>query len=781
MFGQRKKKKEKRVRDHRTILEKLEHGFTEEELQEASQDTSTDDEERFRLPEIVTAFTSARLSDASLSPLTEDHSIVDQRRNELKERIESLDNDIDNYDEAQPQANQQQGETSYSLMRQRFLNGPQSSTQPPVQTQPAKQKPSLGLYPAYVTGEIEYPPRRLGKRYFSTQTYDHPNIESPYSTSPEPSIGPGDRAVEEYLQAQYIGEMQDRLSHHNLGTDTESDDSRQRYTTRHTTKYPPESTNNRDQQTEVISRPMETGDFTEERTEELAVASSDDDGQEANTSFKPIMDADDLFGDTYDLSNPRLSEIMRDHAEVFSDLMLSDDSADDDMRPPPSLFASSASVLAEVSKRRHEARRNISAWDGRDATPEVLRQQEVAETEGRSVIERLDKTNSLGMDSLSSDYSGLLPPDEFSPPMRPDNLARVSEDRRQGGAGVIARPMRLTNRAQAANGRIDGGARPPTTPRTFLTRDTKNSPTHRVLRHVTPYDSESEIGGSRRNRPQSGAGGSASTRSRHSTRASAMAAAAAAATSTPVVPDRRNARGTAEFASASTASGSTNHENNAHGLGSLLNDSTPGIEAARAQNQQGGSPHKPISRVLQTPRFSPLRGRNAWNSPMSSNGPYVPFQEPTVDVTLLPRYPEVDLERRSMLDDDILSHADSLSILSRSDLVPTIKYSTSRESGETSQTSLPQLRIDLSATRQDAQPIVMAGDSAESLNQRAKAYEQQYDRIREKPTLDDVFELLKEAMTKGDSQQSTGPAKSEFSLEAIAQLIRQHSAPANLS
>ncbi|ORX74328.1 hypothetical protein DL89DRAFT_14047 [Linderina pennispora] len=216
--GQRKKKKKKvrRERNHRTILDRIENGFTEQELQEASQDTSTDSEERFNMHGIMTAFTSARLSDASLSPLTEDQSIVEQRRNELQQRIESLDNDIDNdIDNDDWQRQQQHQQVSYSQLRQRFLNGPQSSSvQSPVV---AQDIPTGSPYPMYAGLEIEYPARRLGKRYFSTQTYDHPNIESPYSSSAESSMGPADRAIEEYWQAQQAAEMQDKLSHHNPG------------------------------------------------------------------------------------------------------------------------------------------------------------------------------------------------------------------------------------------------------------------------------------------------------------------------------------------------------------------------------------------------------------------------------------------------------------------------------------------------------------------------------------------------------------------------------------
>ncbi|KAJ2475045.1 hypothetical protein IWW47_006579, partial [Coemansia sp. RSA 2052] len=240
--------------------------------------------------------------------------------------------------------------------------------------------------------------------------------------------------------------------------------------------------------------------------------------------FNPIEDADELFGDHFtnsSSSNPDFSDIMRDHERVFSDLFdssSSDSENDKEAGPhdsteaPASLFASSSSIVAEISRRQAHARGvtmkkkgKLSTWDGREATPDAMRRQErMFGVHTRNPIEMQGKVNSLGLEDHASDVSGLLPESEHSPRSRREvespparrvrsntgvSLAQLGRNYRppppQLSAAVSAFPM-TPQSAPLQNGAFD--APPPTTPTTFISRDTRHGPSTRVLHQVPPFD-----------------------------------------------------------------------------------------------------------------------------------------------------------------------------------------------------------------------------------------------------------------------------------------------------
>ncbi|KAI8320572.1 hypothetical protein GQ54DRAFT_211178 [Martensiomyces pterosporus] len=426
--------------------------------------------------------------------------------------------------------------------------------------------------------------------------------------------------------------------------------------------------------------------------------------------------ADEMFGERYPhSSNPTLSDIVRDHEKVFSDLFASDGEEEEEFdpsKPPASLFASSASIVAEMSRRKRHAKRshNFSTWDGRDATPDRLRQQEQQiSAGGKHPIEMLEKTNSLGMSDRASDISGLLPLSEFSPqgPGSANLLSRIRSH--TGGSSALGNDNNdvgatpTTPRAGHAGGQHAGsldpdkykdGAPPPTTPTTFIARDTHHRPPSRVLHRVPPFQAleatngvdkgkaaeygvsgghesqhgRQQLGRTRRPagpRSFEGAGKSLAQNTPYSAGAAGSSNNAQSAVRSPAADRQHNQRAAVDFASAAqeTAAHSISGSPGAraaggddpHGLGSLFQDSLPNLNFSLL-SKTPNSPFRAISRILNTPRASPgspVRG-NAWNSAssslMGSNANYVPFQEPTVDIDCLPKYLQVDLESKDAND-----------------------------------------------------------------------------------------------------------------------------------
>ncbi|KAJ2771802.1 hypothetical protein IWQ56_001642, partial [Coemansia nantahalensis] len=210
--------------------------------------------------------------------------------------------------------------------------------------------------------------------------------------------------------------------------------------------------------------------------------------------FASVANADDLFGEMHS-SNPGLSDIERDHEQVFYDLF---DSSDDDgdraiglsdefdpSRPPASLFASSASIVAEIERRKEREaapHRAFSSWDGREATTETLRRQELEYSENNP-IDLLNKSNSLGIPE--QDVSGLLPEYEFSP-RQP--VAAVGQPAKYASLGRMHPGLPTPQTATAGMyAPFSREAPPPTTPTTLISRDRLHRPSSRVLHRVPPF------------------------------------------------------------------------------------------------------------------------------------------------------------------------------------------------------------------------------------------------------------------------------------------------------
>ncbi|KAJ2317125.1 hypothetical protein IWW51_000717 [Coemansia sp. RSA 2702] len=346
--------------------------------------------------------------------------------------------------------------------------------------------------------------------------------------------------------------------------------------------------------------------------------------------FEPITNASDAFGSGS--SNPDLSSIMRDHEHVFSDLFHSDDEDNaysnefDPARPPASLFASSASIVAEMSRRKGvTGKRQVSSWDGHEATPERMREQERRfGAHAQNPIEMLGKANSLGIDDDASQVSGLLPASE-----------RSSYD------GIGLQPRALPP--------------PPTTPTTIIARDTLRRPSSRVLRQVphldaasydaAGYDAASRgAGGTFFRRP---AGPRALERST-APRRPPMLDISPQRLSSPEPPEQqgqRNARAAADFAHASMAEPAHDghqSESSSHGLGSLFQDSLPTLDMSRASKTPNAL-SRLVSVTRAAARTQPPRADHSASSLMTSQATYVPFQDPTVDVSQLARYGTVGM------------------------------------------------------------------------------------------------------------------------------------------
>ncbi|KAJ2358254.1 hypothetical protein GGF43_000940, partial [Coemansia sp. RSA 2618] len=521
--------------------------------------------------------------------------------------------------------------------------------------------------------------------------------------------------------------------------------------------------------------------------------------------FEPITNADDAFGDDYSSSsNPDMASIMRDHEQVFNDLFQSDDDDDefrrqghtisnefDPQRPPASLFASSASIVAEISRRTGERRRNFSSWDAHEVTPEVMRQQELQYGPGvHNPIEMLNKSNSLGIPENESDISGLLPESERS----------------SIGEPGPARAHPMTPRSAPAHVHATSPP-PPTTPTTIISRDTRHGPASRILHNVPPFD------------PSSSRASSSSQQQMHAPNPAQPAAnptyfrrpaGPRALESAPVrrppmldiassrqpTPDQRNARAAADFAAstqrpaadfgmplpqAGDRSDERFSETSSHGLGSLFQDSLPTLDVSRMSRTP--NPAR-ISRLVNLPRSATQSPHNksrvnadfSGSSLMTtSHSNYVPFQDPTVDVSQLARYGTVGMkhemwslrsqhkgvsadrmdspvQRKLPMVADREIHS-THSAYESDDMVPTVRYDSPSPSFGSFASSLPRANTSMQqqqqqqSEKQEPPPRQFLPPSMRPRVPRASTQSTRVDNRGDAtssgPTLTDIYELLK--------------------------------------
>ncbi|KAJ2031230.1 hypothetical protein IWW57_000799 [Coemansia sp. S610] len=738
-------------------------------------------------PDVHTAFTSigqfSSVHSASPPPANNgrmpmDPSIVERTRTALQQRLATSDQPGDEMPADGP---------SYSEMRQRFLGG--SSQQ-----QYAGHKNAMDV------------------RSRSMESLDHPNMGSQGTRSPGGSsmMSMGDGGETKYFN------------------DHDDDDDR-------------------------FMRPMDggsedEGEFGAGRVNSFGISSDEDRGGGARHTrlsghfdtpfnngatgeqFNPVEDADELFGDHYtNSSNPDFSDIVRDHERVFSDLFDSDSENEKSMGPhdsteaPASLFASSSSIVAEISRRQAIGNRKkgkLSTWDGREATPDAMRRQEqMFGVHSRNPIEMQGKINSLGLEDHASDVSGLLPESEHSPRTLPQgsgkktrsntgvSLAQLGRACRPAAAEVSAFP--ITPQSAPLNGAGYEDQRPPTTPTTFISRDTRHGPSTRVLHQVLPLEQLSPPNGLA---PGQQEPTPSTMRFRDEARGPQKRPAgprsidqsigksnAGSVKSRPPMLDivrqttpnqRRNERAAAQFAQAASAAASNAREPamasgregagspsdvSSHGLGSLFMDSLPVLDGSRMGRSQApvtpAAPFHALSRILNSghgPRspYSPLRSvQGAVSSPsgtssmlLNTNG-YVPFQDPTVDISNLPKYHDVDLQRQ--VPDSAMSHLYSATPSERhdasfgpqsrrrvspwshvrshgdsgSDMVATVKYDSPTPGHSLESLSLSDIGMDEASVSSGRNHISRP--------------------VTEGPTLRDIYDLLKRTVSSIDAQHKT--------------------------
>ncbi|KAJ2400727.1 hypothetical protein GGI23_001851 [Coemansia sp. RSA 2559] len=187
----------------------------------------------------------------------------------------------------------------------------------------------------------------------------------------------------------------------------------------------------------------------------------------------------------------------------------------------------------------------------------------------------------------------------------------------QIATGVVG-GMPTTPQSAPPGGPYVHEAPPPTTPTTFIMRDTQHRPASRVLRQVSPLD-----GGYSSDEPSA---------ARHTNRGLGLL---------PHTQPRRPAgprRAPFEHAHRQRIPSTATDATSSVGLGSLLHDSS--VVPAE--------PARPS--LAATPRHVPFGRRIDSGSPQSAasnntTAHYVPFQEPTVDVSRLPDYRDVGVGR----------------------------------------------------------------------------------------------------------------------------------------
>ncbi|KAJ2740368.1 hypothetical protein GGI20_005844 [Coemansia sp. BCRC 34301] len=260
----------------------------------------------------------------------------------------------------------------------------------------------------------------------------------------------------------------------------------------------------------------------------------------------------------------------------------------------------------------------------------------------------------------------------------------------------------------------------------------------------------------------------------------------------PTADQRRNVRAAAQFAQAAGGTGSDKEPQSdvsSHGLGSLFMDSLPVLDASRIgnSNKAAGATPPPafhaLSRILNSSGHTPRSAASPYSSTQNSTA-YVPFQDPTVDISTLPKYQDVDLKQQrqgstrqvgpppgsamsnlysatpSEIRDVTSAHGSfafrsqngrCLSPWSRvqphkyddSDMVATVRYDSPSPPTGPLTASLESLSLsDIDMEEEEATSI---GHSARRKYSSGSA--------KEGPTLRDIYNLLKKTVTSIDAQQ----------------------------
>ncbi|KAJ2599186.1 hypothetical protein H4R99_003812 [Coemansia sp. RSA 1722] len=494
----------------------------------------------------------------------------------------------------------------------------------------------------------------------------------------------------------------------------------------------------------------------------------------ASEVFTPADDADLMFGDRPSVSSRQTwSDIVRDHEQVFSDLIDElDQPTTEGGRPPESLFASSASIVAAMQKKRYsgQQQRKVSTWDGREATIDAMRVQEQRfGGAGRlNPIEMLDKANSLGMED-EEEVSGVLPEAEYSPEVvEPSTNRHVNRqvpafrgrsqtgltlDMNRGKKGHLPGPFTAPMNGYSRDNTESRDAPPPTTPTTFISRDTRHRPSSRVLHQVPPFDlrdlpSFNDMPKQQQQVPQTPRGkrpvGPRALDSNSLHRPPSLNVRQHKPLFAPVV-------------------NYDNDDDDTHGLGSLLQDSLTISDVSRVSRT-------PVSlgRLLATSSSSsPYSRAPGNNKPLlgvqNKISSYEPFQDPTVDVSRLPHYREVGQQQKMnvamvserRLDDDHLPDG-----YGSDEMVGTVRYDSLTPSGG----SLASLSLNESMRfeEEEEEEEDRRGDVRQSPNPVQQAV------VGEAggPTLRDIYDLLKKTASSLGSQGQQSATTSPNALMA---------------
>ncbi|KAJ2888937.1 hypothetical protein FB639_000284, partial [Coemansia asiatica] len=818
---------------------------------------------------------------AAAAARTVDPSIVERTKNALQQRMALVDSDGEIDDKGAEQENN--GSQQYTELRRRFLAGPSAAN--------ANQRsaPVIGGNNGGAFAQMS----AYSLQNQSVESLEHPNMGSQGTHSPDRSIL-SMMDISKDMQDFYSGAlsnskiMMEADQFNPFDNDADSDG---RFGAGMINSFG-DSIN---------------GDGIQSlntQFDRLGAAKRETFGHsgafDENEMFTPVDDADEMFGNRANSSNQTWSDIVRDHEQVFSDLLDSLDSKDledeeeeefDPNKPPESLFASSSSIVAEISRRRgvaakHHRSRKFSTWDGREATQDAMRVQEERFSANQpNPIEMLEKANSLGMSDNETEISGILPESEYSPVVnKPAAGVRSPQKNRkptfrgrsntgltlgiagnrnmQGGlAGYPVGPQTAPMNggyghryAGYGNDEVQYKSRdapPPTTPTTFISRDTRHGPSTRVLHQVPPFDlkdlpypenhatsskariktpspkekqnhHQNSLGFARNKRP---VGPRALDNSRR-------APPPPLSITQEEEANKLNKQAAFDFALAAPKDTGNVYasDDDTHGLGSLLQDTLSMSDVSRA-SRTPNSHFQALNRILGTPRGSqpqqlvgsPVRAARDRGSSRSSvlestKTNYMPFQEPTVDISRLPHYRSIGLqstanngggENKSALDAeqldswsqpqhhyqqmkgqvdgrvamvseralfDQMGYEDSEDEDEDEEIVGTVRYDSPTPSGGSlASLSISDIAMDSFAERMPARSRHRRGSTVASAahsnspkprNSRNNSHSQtsagQSKNEASGPTLRDIYDLLKKTVSNLDSQQNHSRAHSQL-------------------
>ncbi|KAJ1880695.1 hypothetical protein H4R99_006749 [Coemansia sp. RSA 1722] len=502
----------------------------------------------------------------------------------------------------------------------------------------------------------------------------------------------------------------------------------------------------------------------------------------ASEVFTPADDADLMFGDRPSVSSRQTwSDIVRDHEQVFSDLIDElDQPTTEGGRPPESLFASSASIVAAMQKKRYsgQQQRKVSTWDGREATIDALRAQEQRfGGAGRlNPIEMLDKANSLGMED-EEEVSGVLPEAEYSPEVvKPSTNRHVSKqvpafrgrsqtgltlDMNRGKKGHLPGPFTAPMNGYSRDNTESRDAPPPTTPTTFISRDTRHRPSSRVLHQVPPFDLRDlrSFNDMPKQQPQQQPQQQAQPQPQpqpqvpQTPRGKRPAGPRALDSNSLHRPPSLNVRQHKPlFAPMVTYD---NDDDDTHGLGSLLQDSLTISDVSRVSRTPAS-----LGRLLATSSSSPYSRAPGNNKPLlgvqNKISSYEPFQDPTVDVSRLPHYREVGQQQKinvAMVSERRLDGGHLPDGYGSDEMVGTVRYDSLTPSGG----SLASLSLNESMRfegeeQEQEQEQEQAQDRRGAVRQSPNPVQQAVAGEPGGPTLRDIYDLLKKTASSLGSQ-----------------------------